>query len=336
MIPALLALLALAPAQSLRRTEASQQLDRVRALRTALLRQPAAERTAAAYQGIISLLPPLWQNAKDPAAAAARFEAASLYVALARDQQDEKAYTPAAQILLELLSISPYSSYRRNAEFALAQIELYHTHDRSGARFWLRDFAHRYPADPRIGVAEEELRGRRIPEPEYMVAADPLPPLPSAAPPTPVLAAPAPAAPPPAAPDADAATARSRQWKVSIGNITGVQVFTTEAGTSVVLALRRQAHFSRGSLPRHQLVYFDVSSHGSSARQASGSARLHVGDGRVLSIHIAEYRPGVTRVVIQTKPGIHADRGGFFPNPDRLIIGLRGGTALRATPASVR
>lgn len=330
--------LAQAPAQTQvqapRRAAAADALSQARQLRSALLLKPVAERTAADYDRILALLPPLWQDPKAPAAGGARFEAASLDVAKARDLNDPAAYRQAAAVLHDLLRRTPYSSYRRNAEFALAQIQIFHLGQASAARIWLRDFIRRYPADPRVGVAQQEERGARVSEPEYMVVGYPLPPLPEAAPPQPVLAPPefAPAPAPAAA--ADAATASARQWKISIGNIEGVQVFTNARATSIVLSLRRNVPFARGTLPRRHLVYFDISSRGTTARQASGSARLHVGDGRVVSIRVAQNHQGTTRVVIETTGGVRADHGGFYPNPDRLIIGLTGADARTAAPAA--
>ncbi|MGH9484295.1 MAG: N-acetylmuramoyl-L-alanine amidase, partial [Terriglobales bacterium] len=324
-------------AQAPRRSEAAAVLSHIQHMRAAVLRKPLAQRTASDYDRILALLPPLWRNPKDPAAAAARFEAAGLNVAKARDLNDQAAYVQAAKILRGLLKVSPFTSYRRNAEFALGQIEIYHINDKSGAHTWLRDFIRRYPADPRVAVARREIEGRRLPEPEYMLAHDPLPPLPSSAPPRPLLAPSAPAAAataaPPPAPVAATAAARSRQWDVRIGNIAGVQVFTNGHTSSVVVSLQRKARFHHGSLPRRHLVYFDISSLGVPAHDKTGSARLRVGDGRVVSIHVAEYNRTTTRIVIRMEPGAHADHGGFYPNPDRLIIALTGAHAKRAAAA---
>lgn len=329
---ALAGVLALA-AQSPRRTEAAEALHQVQQLRTALLHKPLAQRSATDYNRILALLTPLWANPKAPAADAARFTAASVEVAQARDLGDRSAYRQAAGTLRDLLRLSPYTSYRRNAEFALAQIEIYHLRDVAGAHVWLRDFLHRYPADPRLAVAREEVGGRRIPEPEYMVSRDPLPALPSVAPPPPLLAPVSPAAAPPPAAAADAATARSRQWAVHIGNIEGVQVFTNGHGSSVVIALRSKVHYARGALPKRHLVYFDISSQGVSADADTGTAHLRVGDGRIVSIRVAEFNRTSTRVVVQMTAGVRADHGGFYPNPDRLIIGLTGAHAAAVTAA---
>ena len=90
-------------------------LSQAHELHEALQRQPQAERTAAAYQRILQLLPPLWRNPKAASADDARFAYASLEVAMARDLGDEKAYAGAADTLRDLLHDSPFSAYRRKA-----------------------------------------------------------------------------------------------------------------------------------------------------------------------------------------------------------------------------
>lgn len=307
-------------------------LSQAHALHQQLLATPAAQRRPADYDRIIAVLAPLWQDPKAADADSARYQAAAVYVAEARDLSQPTAYRQAADLLLALLHQTPYSAFRRNAEYALAQIQRFHLHESGAAAVWLRDFDRRYPADPRVAIAHDELRGVRLPEPDYFPA-----PLPAAALPAPVVAPPAPppaatsprtasappAAPPPS-PDSGAASA-PHEFPVGIGNIRAIAVLSSDAGTSVVIHLAREATFSRGLLPSHHLAYFDISSRG--ARRAGGEKRLRIDDGRLQDIRIADNRPGITRVVINLAAGVHCDRGRLFPNPPRLVIGLSAGAA---------
>ncbi|HEY8056987.1 MAG TPA: N-acetylmuramoyl-L-alanine amidase [Terriglobales bacterium] len=305
-------------------------LSQAHELHLALQRKPQAERTAAAYQRILQLLPPLWHDPKAASADDARFAYASLEVAMARDLGDVKAYAEAAGTLRDLLQDSPYSAYRRNVEFALAQIEIFHLHQADRARANLKSFVHDYPADPRVAVAQLELRGQKVSEPAFLLAPEPAATVPGAArapaesSPTPPAAATLKPAPNDAAPDGPA----SQSWTVNIGNISQVQVYTTSRSSSVVIGLRQPVSFQRGELPKRHLVYFDISSR--KGADAGGSKTLRVRDGRVVQIRVADNRPGFTRVVIQTTAGANADRGGLFPNPERLIVGVRGGAAAAA------
>jgi len=318
------------------RAQAPDALSQAHAMHLQLLRTPLAQRRRADYDRIVALLAPLWRNPKAPDADSARFEAASLYVARARDLHDAAAYRLAAQTFLALLHASPYTAYRRNAEFALAQIEIFHLHEPRSAAVWLRDFVQRYPADLRVAVARREERGERVPEPAYLTERETLPAIPAATPP-PALAEAHPA--PRAAPRTDAgapppSAARRRRFPLRIGNLSGVQVFTNATGTSVVVGLRRQVPFTRGALPRRHLVYFDISARG--APRGARDATLRVDDGRVVSIRIANRRSGMTRLVIQTRAGVRADRGRYFPNPSRLIIGITAAAAAADPPPPPR
>ncbi|HET9785309.1 MAG TPA: N-acetylmuramoyl-L-alanine amidase [Terriglobales bacterium] len=309
---------------------AVEVLSRAHALHLALQDKPAGERTAADYQRILKLLPPLWRDAKAASADDARFAYASLAVAMARDLHDEKAYAQAADVLRDLLRLSPYSAYRRNAVFALSQMEIFHLDQADKARANLKGFVHDYPADPRTAVAQLEIRGQKVAEPAYLLDPVPAASLPGAAPTPPAASAPAPAAPSAAAPDGDSPQGpASQSWTVNIGNIGQVQVYTTPRSSSVVIGLRRNLSFQRGELPKRHLVYFDISSRGGA--DPSGAKTLRVGDGRVVQIRVADNRPGITRVVIETAADAQADRGGLFPNPERLIVGVRG----KATAAAL-
>jgi N-acetylmuramoyl-L-alanine amidase len=320
------------PAQSRPAASADAALARAHAMHEALDRTPMAARRPADYQAIVAVLAPLWRNPRAPEADSARYEAASLDVDMARDLGDRQGFVLAARQFLALLHDSPYTSYRRNADFALAQIQIFHLNERRAAIYWLRDFLRRYPADPRAPVARLELIGRRVPEPAYLVSVEgPLgevaapPPLPGAAGVRPPPAA-SPAPPPVRA-------ARARRLAVNIGNIRGVQVFTSAGASSVVISLRRQVRFTRGAIPRDRLVFFDISNRGAPRGRDSGDARLAVNDGRVASIRIAYNRPGFTRlVIVLASPRQRADRGRFFPNPDRLVIGIRGPAVAATLP----
>ncbi|HWG37558.1 MAG TPA: N-acetylmuramoyl-L-alanine amidase [Terriglobales bacterium] len=314
-------------------SDADAALSRAHEMHLQLLAQPVSARAAAEYQRIVDTLAPIWADAHAPDADAARYEAAGIYVAWARDLGDAAAYSKAAKTFQDLLRLSPYTAYRRNAEFALAQIQIFHLHQPKAAAVWLRDFDQRYPADPRAAVAHQEARGERVPEPEYLITGEPLPPVPAPAPPP---AAPIAAAPPPAAPLSAPPPSPDQTLKVGIGNVTSVSVFTSDRTTSVVVRLRREASFTRGAVPERHWTYFDISARGAASSRSNAALKLAVGDGRVAAIRVARNRSGTTRVVIEgVSSAIHADRGRFFPNPDRLVIAVTGAaTSKRGAPAT--
>jgi len=301
------------------------------------LRQvPVAQRTPADYDKIVDVLRPLWSAATasadaQDAADSALFQAAGVYVAEARDLHNAAGWKAAGALLLDLLHKSPYTAYRRNAEWALAQIQIFHLHEPRAAAVWLRDFEHRYPADPRLAAVKLELAGRHLSEPDYLES----PPSPA----VPIL--------PAAVADADAAAAHvptparsaaqsaasavsggaAHTLTVSMGVVRGIQVFTNAHASSVVIALSAAAKVSRGALPKRHLVYFDIANpRGRATNDAGPAASLRVDDGRVEKVVAADHGR-FTRVVVNTSAAANADMGRVFPNPDRLIVGVTGGTA---------
>jgi len=298
-------------------------LSRAHEMHQNLLAQPISARTAAEYQQIVDTLAPVWADAHAKDADTARYEAAGIYVAWARDLGDAAAYAKAAKAFQDLLRLSPYTAYRRNAEFALAQLQIFHLHQPKSAAVWLRDFDQRYPADPRAAVARQESRGQHVPEPEYLVTGEPLPAVPAPVSPAtaPEKAASAASAAPVSAPPPPA----DQSLTVGIGNVTSVSVFSSERSTSVVIHLRREASFTRGTVAERHLTYFDISARGAASHHGDSELKLAVGDGRVAAIRVAQNRSGTTRVVIEgASAAIHADRGRFFPNPDRLVVAVTG------------
>lgn len=305
---------------------APDALSQAHSLHQALLQRPAADRSTGDYEAIIAVLRPVWADAGNRDADSARFEAASLYVAEARDEArkgDQRgAYAKAAQGFLDLLHASPYTAYRRNAEWAVAQIQIFHLHEPGAAEVWLRDFVHRYPADLRVATAREEMQGRRIAEPDYLEPSEPLPVLPRTTPPAPARTEAQPAAPPvTGAPEAS----RDKDLDHRVGLVNGIHVFTNAQATSVVISLRGMTTFTRGAIPTRHLVYFDIGPRGRSAKEAS-PASLAVNDGRVGTIRIAPRPQGRARVVIEMTPGsAQAGVGRLFPNPARLVVAVTGG-----------
>lgn len=341
MRPGLIAMLAcgaLALGAQVPTLPAPDALSRAHDMHQRLLRTPAGERTPADYEAIVTVLETVWRQPGSRDADSARFEAASIYVDEARDLRAnsggaalaQEAYAKAAREFLDLLHASPYTAYRRNAEWALAQIQIYHLHQPRAAADWLRDFEHRYPADLRVPLAHQEVLGKHIPEPAYLSPTEPPAVLPAIAPPSVAAAAPPVSTPAPApAAEAAAPVRAPRDLKLRVGDVRGLEVFSNPDSTSVVIALRGEVPFARGAVPARHLVYFDIGTRG---RPAAGrETSLSVNDGRVVSVRVAPRHDGLARVVITTASGgVHADRGRFFPNPDRLVIGVTGAAARAA------
>ncbi|MHB8733853.1 MAG: N-acetylmuramoyl-L-alanine amidase [Terriglobales bacterium] len=305
-------------------------LDEAHARHQRLLRRPAAQRSAADYEAIVSILAPVWED--DPGgkeAAQAHFDAGAVYVAEAQDLHRAAAYGKAAAQYEALLKARPYSDFRRNAVWALAQLDWYHLDQRREARHWLRDFVNRYPADPRVHVAQAQLRGVTPPQPPI------LPVEVKTSRPNLEPASEADHAPPASDPDV---TARHRPARKDIARpmtestpptapgmetaLDGLHVSSTPDSASIVLDLAHEVRFERGFIPEAHRLYFDLMG-ADLPRQTPYS--LNVRNSPVSRVRVAQNRPGVIRVVIDETPGAKSDTALFFPNPSRLVIAVHGG-----------
>jgi N-acetylmuramoyl-L-alanine amidase len=102
--------------------------------------------------------------------------------------------------------------------------------------------------------------------------------------------------------------------------IRGVKLISTSQSTNVVVALDGPVKFERGDVPETHRVYFDLIN----TRLVHLDGRRFEGDDRrIASVHTAENRPGVSRVVVAEVPGERlAASINYFPNPPRIIIAI--------------
>ena len=144
-------------------TSAISALRRAEAMHESLQRRPVSQRPRAEYLRVAAMMTAVWsRDDSSNTGQQAEYEAGSVYVALAVDQHNSSAWQSAVDCFSTLIRKRPYSSYRRNAEWALAQIELNHLGQSSEAKRWLKDFTKLYPADPRAEIAHQQMRGERV------------------------------------------------------------------------------------------------------------------------------------------------------------------------------
>lgn len=158
---------------------AEAELERAHEMHLRLDERPAAERSTADYTAITDLLARVWraqprvdptQDARATPAEEALFDAGGINVDLARDLGQSRGWRWAAENFSLLLRRFPSTLYRRNAEWALAEIDWYHLGLRGEARGYLRDFVRRYPADARVAAARRQMRGLRVASPPPVLA----------------------------------------------------------------------------------------------------------------------------------------------------------------------
>lgn len=249
-------------------------------------------------------------------------------------------YRRAARRFYRLLQLFPYGRYRREADWDLAQIELRVFHEARPAQARLRDFLHRYPADPRVPLARSELRGV-LPREAFLPSSGGL----IVGPPPAALAAAAPsaeaAARPPAGQNVQSGSHAARQalerqrWaydanplpvpaslpaphRAGLAAFESLRVWSNQDVSHIVLRLSGPVGVASGYIWQNRRLYFDLSPCQTAWRQGERSYNLH--DRRLLALHAADHRPGVVRVVLDETPLAGAVSLRYFPNPSRLVI----------------
>lgn len=340
----------------------SELLDRAHAMHERLEQIPIAQRRPAQYEAIADLLTEVWKQPEhvspsqdvDPTPAeVALFDDGGVHVAMAQDLRDASGWTEAAYDYRQLLRRFPGTRFRRNAEWALAQVEWFHLGQRARARRRLADFLRRYPADARAHYAQRQLRGRRIGPPAILppdareassaakkeeksrpissgagVAEQRIPASGKTASSLPASAEPALDADPPAGshpPPSPPGPVR----------VSGLQWHTEPRGLTLVLSLSGRPDFTQERVPETHTVYFDFSD----AHFTAGMANrfIHLTANPVISeIELARNRPGVIRLAVHERAGHPLNAVAmYFPNPSRLVVSLRPRAGGAASPPLV-
>lgn len=304
-------------------------LDRAHDMHVRLERIPVAQRRPAQYEAIADVLTQVWkrpenvppaQDIEPTPAEQALFADGGLHVAMAQDLRDPAGWREAASDYRQLLLRFPGTRFRRNAEWALAQVEWFHLGQREHARRRLADFLRRYPADARADYARRQLRGRRIGPPQILPpssqeAAGPRP--------TGTHTAPAPVS---AAEPAQRAKPVAAQIPPQVAPgpvaVSGLEWHIEPDGLTLVVTLSGRPEVAQGNVSETHAVYFDFSA----AHFAPGMANrfVHLANPLISEIELARNRTGVIRLAVHERPGSHlAAVAMYFPNPARLVISLR-------------
>ena len=91
--------------------------------------------------------------------------------------------------------------------------------------------------------------------------------------------------------------------------------------TRITVSLDQKVHFESQRIDRPDRIFFDLKD----ARLASrlmGSS-LNVDDGRVKNVRMAQFKPGLARIVIETD-GQASFNASLMANPPRLVIDVQG------------
>ncbi len=341
-------------------TSAVSALRRAEAMHESLQRRPVSQRSRAEYLRVAAMMTAVWsRDDSSNTGQQAEYEAGSVYVALAVDQHNSSAWQSAVDCFSTLIRKRPYSSYRRNAEWALAQIELNHLGQSGEAKRWLKDFIKLYPADPRVEIAHQQVRGERVSNVPVLGQRT------SGPAPLPLAAnaarddAPRISRRRPAGETSHSATIARRETSArevhahasapaalplgrlhevifgrvgdasahGLNQILGLRAVSEANETTVVVDLTHPVHVTHAALPGTHRYYFDLhDSEMGSLVTSSGIQKVSIQDGRVLEIHIGQNRQGVIRLVIDVASGqVSADDGGILTGPPRFEVHITAG-----------
>ncbi len=309
-------------------------LERAHEMHQRLEQRPVSERSAADYSAITDLLARVWKHQRrvDPTkdaratpAEEALYDAAAIEIDLATDLRQRSAWQAAAEDFERLLQRFPSTLYRRNAEWALAQIDWYHRDEKAAARRYLRDFLRRYPADERAAVARRQVRGERVSQPPTLLPQDH-----DTAP----AATPAAAAAPghlELTAIQEASGGAGQQAAASPVEVQGLRWTTTPDSLNVIVDLSGRPEFERGTVPETHSVFYDLRG---DFGQLMDHRSVDLTDPFVQRLVIAQHENGVIRLVIhEPAKSNETETAMFFPNPARLVIAVRAAPPGAATGA---
>ncbi len=286
------------PAVSARRqAQARAAYDEAVRLRTKLEAQTEESRRKGDYEKVIRTFRQVYRlnpaSSKAPVALAA---VAELYQEMGRAFSSREYLRSSAQAYKFLISQYPRNPIARDALYSLGELYRLDLEDPEAARQTFQTFLEQYP---RSAKAAEARKGLREIDQEGRAAEEPAP-------------APAPAS---------AASASQQQRSDIASEVTAVRRWVGPNYTRIVIGLEGEAKFDSTRLADPDRIVLDLSN----TRLSSELVRkiFPVEDGYLHQIRVAQFKPTVTRVVLDVEK--IEDYSVFtLPNPFRLIIDIHG------------
>ena len=118
----------------------------------------------------------------------------------------------------------------------------------------------------------------------------------------------------------------------ALQSVTAVRHWSTAETTRVAIEVSGEFEFKSDRLHDPERVYYDIRNSRPRVDGRRGYTE-QVDDRFVKKIRVAEYAPGVSRVVLELADGSEVSTS-QLSNPDRLVIEVRGGPATKVIPTS--
>jgi N-acetylmuramoyl-L-alanine amidase len=304
LIPLFASLLAVSPLSfsavpRTRRDRATEAFSRAEALHAKLAATPEKDRTTSDYRVLILAYHSVYRL--DPGygkAPVSLNDIGDLYREMGRVFSQPRYFTDAIQAYQFVMKEYPYSSFAREGPLSLADVYLTDLHQPEKARDQVQAFLDKYPhsekaddARARLAVIERTLEANRAP------------------------------APPPAttvtsvAPDSVAVSG-------GVPQVTDIRHWVGPHYTRIVIGLSGgEAKFDTMRLSHPDRIVLDLQN--THLSKALAGAKFPVEDGFLKQVRVGQYKPDVTRVVLDVEKVQD-----FFvfplPNPFRLVVDVHG------------
>ena len=104
--------------------------------------------------------------------------------------------------------------------------------------------------------------------------------------------------------------------------VTGIRHWSTPDYTRIAIDLENEVKYDSGRIPSPDRIYFDLKDTRLSATLKGKS--FDVDDGYLKKIRVAQFAPGLTRVVLEVGDDVSEYSAFLVPNPYRLVIDIHG------------
>ncbi len=276
---------------------AQTQFARAEKLRARLNGRQAEKQTRKDYQQAIDAYRRVYYlDPGSPKAAPSVLAVADLLAKMGRQFDDRKALHAAIGQYKFLLREYPGYAHSGDAELTVAHVYQDDLHDKASAKSAYQEFLKRYPHNRRAEEARKALAQLK-----------------------------------PTSKQVPTATAKARvptpNGDADLSRVTGIRYWSTTDTSRVAIDLDGDITFHSERLQRPDRVIFDL--HWTRLAPSLAGKSFTAKDGLLKTINISEYGPSDTRVVLEGEN--LANYSAFLlPNPDRLIIDLRGRQAAGA------
>ncbi len=292
-----------------RRAQAIAAYERGVRMRTTLESQPHSARRKADYEKVVRVFQEVYRlnpaYSKAPAALAAVGE---LQEEMGRQFSSDRYYLDAVRTYQFLISQYPQHRLAADALYTVGEIYRVDLENAPEARQAFQKFLEKYPKSSKAAEAREKLQQieplvaeraasrnvpRRTPEAERSPSAE--------------------------------------QTTSAVPQLTAIRRWVGPNYTRIVLTMEGEVKFDASRLANPDRIVFDLANTRPSPTLAGKS--FPVEDGYLREIRVAQFRPNVTRVVLDVQK---IDDYSVFtlPNPFRLVIDIHGGPAPEAEKAS--